>query len=143
MHPTYNSWTMHNDLGLVKLETPFALNDCVNTVCLPEADVAAGSACWITGWGTLRSGGSQPTTLQEAQVNVIGNDRCTGDYGYSSGQITADMLCAQGRNANGGITDACQGDSGGPLVCQQCGQFVIQGATSWGYGCAGATAPGV
>merc|ERR1719454_718764 len=119
------------------------MNGCVGTVCLPGAnDVAPGSTCWITGWGTLSSGGSSPNVLQEAAVQVLSNQECK-DTGYSSSQITDSMLCAQGRNSNGGITDACQGDSGGPLVCQQGGQFVIQGATSWGYGCAGATAPGV
>jgi len=142
-HPAYNSGTLEFDFGLLKLETPMTLNSCVGAVKLPTGDVADGASCWITGWGTLRSGGSQPTTLQEAQVEVIGNGRCTSDYGYSSSEITDSMLCAQGRSASGGITDACQGDSGGPLVCQEGGDWVIHGATSWGYGCAGATYPGV
>jgi len=142
-HPNYNSRTLNNDFGLIKLASPVTFNRCVGAVRLPTADVADRTSCWITGWGTLRSGGSQPTTLQEAQVNVIGNSRCMSDFGYRSGDITANMLCAQGRAANGGITDACQGDSGGPLVCEEGGSWVIHGATSWGYGCAGATYPGV
>ena len=35
--------------------------DCVATACLPEADVAADAECFITGWGTLSSGGSTPS----------------------------------------------------------------------------------
>jgi len=142
-HPQYNDRTLDYDFALLKLQNPMTLNKCVSTVKLPTSDLRAGTSCWITGWGTLRAGGSQPTTLQEAQVQIIGNSECMRNYGYSTGEITSRMLCAQGRAANGGITDACQGDSGGPLVCQEGGSWVIHGATSWGYGCAGASYPGV
>lgn len=142
-HPSYNPSGTNFDFGLIKLEGPVTFNDCVGAVRLPSADVADGTSCWITGWGTLRSGGSSPTTLQEAQVTVIGNSECVNDYGYSQSQITSNMLCAQGRTANGGISDACQGDSGGPLVCEEDGEWVIHGATSWGRGCAGANYPGI
>merc|ERR1719220_3363974 len=54
------------------------------------------------------------------------------------------MLCAQGTNSGGLITDACQGDSGGPLVCKNDeGKFVLYGATSFGRGCADKDFPGV
>eukprot|EP00959_Pyramimonas_sp_CCMP1952_P468002 9492510-Pyramimonas_sp.AAC.1 len=54
------------------------------------------------------------------------------------------MLCAQGVNSAGQVTDACQGDSGGPLVCASGGAaYVLHGATSWGYGCAMQSYPGV
>jgi len=142
-HPRYSGSSIDYDFGLLKLESPMTLNNCVGAVRLPSSDVAAGTSCWITGWGTLSSGGSQPTTLQEAQVTVIGNSECMSDYGYSTGEITDQMLCAQGRAPGGGITDACQGDSGGPLVCEEGGSWVVHGATSWGYGCAGRTYPGV
>merc|ERR1719150_3632328 len=143
MHPDYSSADFSNDFGLIKLESPMELNSCVGTVSLPETDVAPGTSCWITGWGTLSSGGGTPSVLQEAQVNVISNSDCHEQYGYSSSQIDSSMICAQGVLANGSITDACQGDSGGPLVCEESGSWIIHGATSWGRGCAGAYYPGV
>merc|ERR1719330_2343302 len=120
------------------------MNDVVGTVCLPTEgnDVQGGESCQITGWGTLSSGGSRPRILQEAQVTALSNQDCQ-NTAYAASEITPDMLCAQGRNAAGGITDACQGDSGGPLVCNTGGQWAVYGATSWGYGCAGANYPGV
>jgi len=142
-HPQYNRRTLDYDFALLKLQNRMTLNKCVGTVKLATRAVAPGTSCWITGWGTLRSGGSAPTILQEAQVEVIANNKCGSDYGYDSDQITSRMICAQGRAANGGITDACQGDSGGPLVCREGGSWVLHGATSWGRGCAGARYPGV
>jgi len=142
-HPNYDSSMYSKDFGLIKLESPMELNSCVGTVALPVTDVAAGTSCMITGWGTLSSGGGTPTVLQEAQVTVISNTACWQDYGYTSSQIDASMLCAQGRTSSGQVTDACQGDSGGPLVCNTGGQWAIYGATSWGRGCAGENYPGV
>jgi len=143
-HPKYSRYTFDNDFALVKLDKPMKLNDCVGTVCLPEqgADVRPGSTCWITGWGTLRAGGSRPDTLQEVAVQTLSNDECKRT-GYSSSQILPSMLCAQGRTSNGLITDACQGDSGGPLVCDAGGTWTLYGATSWGRGCAGSNYPGI
>lgn len=140
-HPLYQDRTTTHDFALVRVDQPFTFNNCVGAACLPEGgDVAVGSSCWITGWGTLRSGGSQPDTLQQGEVTVRANNDCGS---YSSSQIDASMLCAQGINANGGIVDACQGDSGGPLVCEEGGVWTLYGATSWGRGCAGRDYPGV
>merc|ERR1719195_1488951 len=97
----------------------------------------------------MNSGGLRPETLQEAEVVIISNTACMREYGHSNGEseIKPSMLCAQGRPANGGITDACQGDSGGPLVCKEMvsenDPWVIHGVTSWGRGCADANYPGV
>jgi len=140
-HPNYNTGTQTNfDFSLIKLSSPVELNDCVGTACLPTEDIADGSTCYITGWGTLSSGGGRTGILQEAAVNIVPNDQCNQAY---SGGITSNMLCANGRNSNGAVTDACQGDSGGPLVCESNGRWVVHGATSWGRGCASADYPGV
>jgi len=138
-HPRYNTRTLSHDFALVKLDRGFDFNNCVGAACLPTGDIAAGEKCWITGWGTLRAGGSQPNVLQEAEVTTRANNDC-GSYGSS--QIDDSMLCAQGRRGNA-VVDACQGDSGGPLVCESGGVWTLHGATSWGRGCASASYPGV
>ena len=66
----------------------------------------------------------------QAAVPLVSKQRCVIAY---PGYIDDSMLCA-GQD-EGGI-DACQGDSGGPLVCEFNGTWYLEGATSWGYGCA-------
>jgi len=143
--PFYNARTLNNDYAMVRLNESMIFNDCVGSVCLPTegADIAPGSQCWITGWGTLQKAGEQPDILQEAEVTIISNEECTGKHNYSIEEITPAMICAQGSTANGSVVDACQGDSGGPLVCETDGVWRIYGATSWGHGCAAAEYPGV
>jgi len=146
LHPDFNTnpHALSNDFALIRLQSPMQLNGCVGTVSLPETDVAPGTSCWITGWGTLSFGsGTRPSVLQEAQVKTISNTDCYQKYSYNSSQIDSSMLCAQGILSNGSITDACTGDSGGPLVCNSNGQWAVYGATSWGRFCASANYPGV
>ncbi|KXJ16590.1 CUB and peptidase domain-containing protein 1 [Exaiptasia diaphana] len=133
MHKSYQSPKQYsNDIALIKLSSPAKLDKYTNVVCLPEAipEVAAGTKCWITGWGALTSGGSQPQTLQQASVPIVDQAVCKNSYPK---EIDSTMICAGLKQ--GGI-DACQGDSGGPMVCENGGRFYLHGATSWGYGCA-------
>lgn len=141
LHPSYNKPIREaNDLMLVKVDKPFELTDCVNTACLPTGRVRSGKSCWITGWGTLRSNARGPTQLQEAAVDI---KECAGSK-YDPKTITEEMMCANGETIDGKTTDACQGDSGGPLVCESsAGVWEVQGATSWGMGCALTDYPGI
>lgn len=95
------------------------------------------SKCYITGWGTLSSGGSQPNVLMQASVPLVSKQRCLIGY---PGRIDDSMLCA---GLDKGGVDACQGDSGGPLVCEHRHIWYLEGATSWGWGCAQAGKYGV
>jgi len=142
-HPSYNSGNSDFDIALLRLERPVQLNNCVGTVCLPQRgdDVAPGSTCWITGWGTLYEGGPLANRLQEVQVDIMSNAECKASN-YTNSEIKPSMLCAQGKNSQG-IADGCQGDSGGPLVCESGGAWRVYGATSWGVGCAEKIHPGV
>lgn len=142
IHPQYDKVSMNMDLALIKLKKPFTLNDCVGAICLPEQgkDVPPGTKCWISGWGTTESNGDQPAKLQEAEVEIHPQHDCNTKNDNS---IMPSMICAQGRNPDGKITDGCQGDSGGPLVCEVQGKWILFGATSWGFGCADEAKPGV
>ena len=140
MHESYNSpLGLAHDIALLKLTTAVTMGNAVGTVCLPDINhpLLSGKQCYITGWGTLTSGGSQPDQLMEASVPIVSQASCSNAY---PGQIHDSMICA-GLDAGG--VDACQGDSGGPMVCEFNGKWYLEGATSWGYGCAVAGKYGV
>jgi len=141
-HPNYQGKN-DNDIALIKVSSPFRMTSCVGTARLPTDATPAGRSCWISGWGTLRSGGSSPDILQEGKVSTISNYNCWAKSGYRQSQIDSSMLCAQGKTSSGQIIDACQGDSGGPLVCWKNNGWELHGATSWGRGCADRSYPGV
>ena len=84
----------------------------------------------LAGWGTLSSGGASPRVLMQASVPLVSKQRCLRGYPR---QIHDSMLCA---GYDQGGVDSCQGDSGGPLVCEFGGKWYLEGATSWGHGCA-------
>lgn len=123
------------DMALIEMSEPFTLDDCTNVPALPTSEVPTGTRCWITGWGRLQGGGSQPTTLQQAETTVVGFSECNAQM---NGRINSSDVCVLG-DYNGNPTSACNGDSGGPLVCETDGAFTLYGATSWGYSCVGIT----
>ncbi|XP_058153477.1 trypsin-2 [Dasypus novemcinctus] len=133
-HPKYSSWTLDNDIMLIKLSTPVTINEQVSTVALPTACAPAGSVCLISGWGnTLSAGVNYPELLQCLDAPLLSESQCESSY---PGEITKNMVCAGFLE---GGKDSCQGDSGGPVVCN--GE--LQGIVSWGYGCAQKNRPGV
>ena len=142
-HENYNNPLSHsNDIALINLLKPANLGVGIGLVCLPDMRHPLpfdnlNRKCWITGWGTLSSGGSQKNTLMEAQIPLVSRRRCLYSY---TGKIDDSMFCA-GLDARG--FDPCVGDSGGPLVCEFNGTWFLEGVTSWGYSCAYASKYGV
>ena len=132
-----------HDIALIRLAKPAKLGKGVGLVCLPDSNLPRlpeddpNKKCWITGWGRLASSGASPNKLQQVDVPLVSNQRCLKGY---PGQIHDSMLCA---GLEQGGVDACQGDSGGPLVCEYNGKWYLEGATSWGQGCALPGKPGV
>lgn len=139
-HPDYNQMTFDYDIALLELSKPLEFTNTIQPICLPASShvFPAGMACWVTGWGALREGGSKARVLQKAQVKIINDTVCNV---VTEGQVTSRMLCSG--FLVGGI-DACQGDSGGPLVCfEESGKWFQAGIVSWGEGCARRNKPGV
>uniref|UniRef100_A0A3P9LD91 Peptidase S1 domain-containing protein n=1 Tax=Oryzias latipes TaxID=8090 RepID=A0A3P9LD91_ORYLA len=143
VHPNYNSPLNDNDVALLKLTSPVTFNDYISPVCLAAqgSDFPGGTTAWVTGFGTLSSGGqevtcSAPSTLQEVSVPVVNNTQCNSSYGI----ITSNMICA---GLTEGGKDSCQGDSGGPLVTKNGTAWIQAGVVSFGNKCALPNFPGV
>lgn len=58
-HPSYNSWTLDNDIMLIKLSSPAVISSRVSSVSLPTSCAPAGTQCLISGWGNTLSSGSE------------------------------------------------------------------------------------
>merc|ERR1711962_738923 len=130
----------NNDFIILKLSSALTFNDNVGRICLPEPDHApdaTGQTCFVSGWGTLESGGSSPSALQWVAVPTVTNEQCNTAYNG----ITDSMICA---GLPEGGKDSCQGDSGGPFVCRNDdNKAVLTGVVSFGIGCALPDYPGV
>lgn len=58
-HPHYNSNNLDNDIMLIKLSRPAALNNYVQTVALPTRCTVADENCLVSGWGNMAANGSK------------------------------------------------------------------------------------
>jgi len=137
LHEDYDSWTITNDICLLKLsESADFGSSVIGSISLPYSgeEYDAGTSCTVSGWGTTTEGGSLGKVLMKVTVPVVSDDDCRDAYGQS--EVADSMICA---GLDQGGKDSCQGDSGGPFMCGS----ELSGIVSWGYGCAEPGYPGV
>ncbi|KAG1943107.1 chymotrypsin-like protease CTRL-1 [Pimephales promelas] len=137
-HPNYNSFTINNDILLIKLASPAQINTHVSPVCLAETtdDFPGGMKCVTSGWGLTRyNAADTPPLLQQAALPLLTNDDCKRYWGTN---ITDLMICAGASGAS-----SCMGDSGGPLVCEKNGVWTLVGIVSWGSSTCSTSTPAV
>ena len=137
--PGYRSPEYGDDVALLELSSALQFNSNVQPIALAvDADNAtnAGAIATVTGWGTVRAGGSSPDQLLGVEVPVVSQSQAQAAYRGET--ITSDQLAA-GQTGR----DACQGDSGGPLTALSSRGRVLVGVVSWGYGCGDARYPGL
>merc|ERR1719223_1746368 len=109
VHESYSDTQLINDIALVKMEYSVQFdtsNYKITPVCIPDgSEDYANRDGWVTGYGTLYSGGSVSKRLRQVCAGVSGLGR-----------------------------DTCQGDSGGPLVVKSRtdGRWHLVGLTSYG-----------
>ncbi|XP_063078038.1 polyserase-2-like isoform X2 [Engraulis encrasicolus] len=144
-HPDYRDKPFANDIALMKLDRPVNFTSYISPVCLPsnKSSFHNATTCWATGWGSVGLGDPlpDPGTLQEVELQVVGNNECTckvketrlGDV------VLPTMICAGGKKGKA----VCHGDSGGPLQCKQGSKWVQSGITNFGVPCGTGEAPDV
>ena len=81
-HPHYNNDNADYDFSILFLNSPLTFSSTIGAVCLPASTQSqyTGQVATVTGWGLTSSGGSQASTLQEAEVEVISNEACSDHY---------------------------------------------------------------
>jgi secreted trypsin-like serine protease len=135
-HPNHNPDTKDNDIALIGLSETLPFNDKIEPIALmtPEADrgVFSGDAV-VTGWGSIREGGSTVPDLRVAEVPFVEQRECSRLMDKDGVKVTENMICAG--VAEGGV-DSCNGDSGGPLTFGTHSDARLVGIVSWGEGCA-------
>lgn len=131
VYPYYNSRLVTNDVALIKLATPVALNARIHTIGIANFEeqnsiASPGKATTVSGWGRLATGATLANTLQKVTNPVITQATCADRF-VGIAPITADMICV-----GLGGTGSCNGDSGGPLVAPISEGWRQVGVVSWG-----------
>ena len=67
LHEDYDSWTINNDICLLKLDGSATMGENVATIGFPAdmEEYEEGTECIVSGWGTTSEGGSLGRTLQK------------------------------------------------------------------------------
>jgi len=142
-HHLYNDYSLDNDIALLHLSQPVALNDRIQVLPLissPTDDslLESGKMSTVAGWGYVTENGPSVSILRKVDLPLINNTVCQD---ANTDEVTDNMMCA---GYPQGAKDACAGDSGGALmVTDGAGNKKLAGIVSWGDGCARPDAYGI
>lgn len=149
VHPQYTKSNLVNDIALLFLRSPVAIEAHINTACLPPQDFNFDrSRCVASGWGKNVFGkeGKYQVILKKINLPMVPFSQCqnalrTTRLGNRF-QLSNTFVCAGGEPNQ----DTCKGDGGSPLLCPVNGsmnQYYQSGIVAWGIGCGENQIPGV
>ncbi|XP_062396791.1 coagulation factor IX-like [Sardina pilchardus] len=132
----------HHDIALLHLRDPVIFSDYIIPICLgpktfTEFLLRNADMALVSGWGRVRFGGPDSSTLQKVQVPYVDRTECKGS---STDRVSGSMFCAGYDTLD---KDSCQGDSGGPHASMYKGTWFLTGIVSWGEECAKAGKYGI
>ncbi|XP_066929836.1 chymotrypsinogen A-like [Clytia hemisphaerica] len=120
---------LKDDIALIQLDRPAALNDRVGTVCLPKKGVypKVGTKCILAGWGyTNWEKKTDADIVQQTFLPIAASDKP-----HPGCHNNPKVMCF-GEGFNAKNPTGCRGDSGGPMICQDAdGRWVAEGVNSY------------
>lgn len=140
VHPNYDDDGSF-DAALLRLASAVPAGVTAITLSNAPADdnlEAHGAPVTVAGWGDFNPvtmGLLAGSSLQEAQLNVVGDQQCMGS---TTSTEAVNTVCAQAF-----MKDSCQGDSGGPLFAKIGTSRIQVGVVSRGLLCAIYSQPGM
>lgn len=108
IHANYDSTTIANDIGVIKLSAALTFSSTVGLVGLNVGNTDVVEAT-LVGWGRTSTNSAIPNRLQKLSTSTISHASCQQLWGSS---VSVNQICAVIRSGEG----ACYGDSGGPLL---------------------------
>ncbi|XP_055597312.1 phenoloxidase-activating factor 2-like [Uranotaenia lowii] len=149
VHPEFYKGGLYNDIALLFLDTPFSINEVVQTVCLPPQGAKFDTTrCLASGWGkdVFGKAGTYQVILKKIDLPVVSSPVCQAALRSTrlgpKFSLHKSFICAGGEKGK----DTCKGDGGSPLVCPIQGTYEHYhqiGIVSWGIGCGENQIPGV
>lgn len=139
--PGWTGSIYSDDIAVIRVATPFVLNDLVRPIPLRAAGFNDnGNVASIFGWGSRNGTTSSPMEgLQTAEMDVSDGATCRIVMGNINAAlanfVTDNCLCA-----SRGTYSVCGGDSGSPLVVTENGEDILVGLAAWGLSPCGSIA---
>ncbi|XP_063697880.1 phenoloxidase-activating factor 3-like [Culicoides brevitarsis] len=104
----------HNNIALLRLETPVKLNKFVKPLCLPMKNQTDEASNFIfAGWSLPGFFQDRLSKKSKIKLKIVDQETCKQSNEKFSLEIMESQFCAVGETS--GI-DTCGGDGGGPLV---------------------------
>ncbi|XP_053664632.1 brachyurin-like [Anopheles marshallii] len=127
-HPQYTTTDIHNDIAVVRLNSPITFNARVQPARLParsDTRQFGGFTGTVSGFGRVTDNGAMSAVVRFTTNPVMTNADCIARWNIAV--IQPQNVCHSGE----GGRSACNGDSGGPLTVQDGGSLQI-GIVSFG-----------
>ncbi|KAH9504858.1 hypothetical protein Btru_062109 [Bulinus truncatus] len=129
-HKYYNSTTLDNNIGLIKLAMPVRLGNCVQLATRYEDDPTACTdldrSCFMAGWGayTETNAFMNSARLRAADVVVFGEFVSKIMTQTTESPLPTGTLIVEGANTN---NKACTFDWGNLITCKRNNKYVLRG----------------
>ncbi|CAG9564986.1 unnamed protein product [Danaus chrysippus] len=109
LHPSYNTWTLANDIAVIIIN-PVSYSNTIRNIGLASGNNQyVGSWATASGFGRYADGSGISTRLRYVNLQVITNDVCRATYPHT---VIDSNLCVAAPNGR----SPCGSDSGGPLA---------------------------